>query len=135
MELRKQLFAGIAVAGAVTMGIAPVAVADEATVLVNFVCQIPRTGHGDCYGDHFDVPAGHYVRVENTSSGGKDVKFFLYNRDGHHRLGQTAWVSPASGRKLIWRNDTRRTIRVEFEADAKGLTNVTCNARYFQTAR
>jgi len=110
--------------------------ARDQSVLVtgNFVCQVPRAGHGDCTADRFNVPSGHYVRVENVSSGNKAVKFFLYNRNGHHLLGETASVSPAAGKKLIWRNDTSQTIAVEFEAQANAGVNVTCNAKWHETA-
>jgi hypothetical protein len=87
----------------------------------------------DCTGDRANVPAGWYVRVTNVSSGGKSVRFRAKNTAGDHLLGTSGWALP--GQKVfVWRNDTGRTINIEFEADANALVHVTCNARAFITS-
>lgn len=98
-----------------------------------FQCQVPQQGYGSCTGDRVDVPLGRYVRVKNTttSSTGSEVRFRLYNTDGNHLLG----TSVAAGQDevaFIWRNDTDRTINVEFTAEVIGNGSL-CSARAFVT--
>lgn len=108
--------------------------ADAADFSYAFQCQIPRYGYGSCVGDRANVPAGHYVRVKNVSSGGKDIRFRLHNTAGNHLLATSTLASPGEI-VFVWRNDTGRTINVEFTADAAGWTTVTSNARAHVTRR
>jgi len=99
---------------------------------VDFQCKIPPYGYGDCTGDHFSVPKGYYVRVKNVSSGGKTVWFRARNVDGDHLLGQSQDAKPGD-KVFVWRNDTGRTINIQFEAEASGTVNTVCNARAYIT--
>ncbi|MGH3802268.1 MAG: hypothetical protein ACRDTD_19455 [Pseudonocardiaceae bacterium] len=68
------------------------------------------------------------MRIENVSSGGKAVKFQARNVDGDHHLG-TSTEAKEGEKVFVWRNDTGRTITVQFKADADDAVNTTCNAR------
>lgn len=99
-----------------------------------FQCQIPRNGYGNCIGDRVTVPAGHYVRVKNVSSGGKAIRFQARNVSGNHLLGTSAKANQHRT-VFVWRNDTGRRITIEFRADADGRVNTICNARAYVTPR
>lgn len=126
--IRNRLGAAVALAGAaaITLGAVGEASAAESRVIR---CNIGRVGFSGCNGDQVKVNPGQRVYIDLDSSGQKGVKFQVYNKDGHHKLGaEGPWQDQDQGPYFLWQNDTNKPITIDVEADADGLRNVSAVA-------
>jgi hypothetical protein len=76
----------------------------------------------------YTMSPGQVAQVAMTSSGGKTVTWRIVNTDGDHVLGQIS--EEAGDRKLIWTNNTGRTIKVQFWADPVALQDVRITGKF-----
>jgi hypothetical protein len=117
--MRNRLGTALALAtvAAVSLGFA-----GEAAAATTIRCAIPRVGYGDCNSDNVTVSSGQKVYIDLNSSGGKEVKFQLRNKQGGHRLTNNGpWQKPIEGAFFMWTNNTNRSITIDVFADAKPL--------------
>lgn len=80
-------------------------------------------GYYNCDNDRRVIAPGEFVRITltSTTTGGRTVKFRVYNANGHHLLGET--TSASEGQKVFaWRNDTSNYIEIDWMANVSGVT-------------